>query len=136
MTEGNFRVIASDLLSTWQTRLRLDHWTIDTEFNADIDPSANAMIHVWGARNFATLKFPKEANEYEPETLELCIIHELVHLHLCRIHETVERMCSWQSTEFQNLIITEVINKVELATDALSTAIQEIASTLKEGNNG
>jgi len=110
MTEGNFRVMALGLLSTWQTRLKLDHWTIDIEFNADIDPSANAMIHVWGARNFATLKFPKEANEYEPETLELCIIRELVHLHLCRI--------------------------VELATDALSTAIQEIASTLKEGNNG
>lgn len=109
------------LVEKWQVKLDLAHWTIDIEFNADLPSDVKAQINPLPTRHYATISFPKGVTE--DNEVELDIIHELTHLHLCRIHETIERMCSWQSREFQDIIDEEVRNKIELATDAISTAI-------------
>lgn len=117
------------LIEEWQLKLKLNHWTIDIEFNAELPDDAKAQIDPISTRNYAIIRFPEDVTD--DKEVELDIIHELLHLHLCRIYETVERMCSYHSREFQNIINEEVRNKVELATDAISTAISEFASTIK-----
>lgn len=115
------------LVKEWQRRLKLDHWTLEIELDADLPEGISASITPLDARYCALLKLPKQATEYDNEELETCVIHELLHLHLYHIHKTVERLCQWHSREFQDIIYTEVVNEVELATDAISTAIYGVA---------
>jgi hypothetical protein len=109
----------------WQKRLRLQHWTIAINWDKATDNTVAAMIDPIKGRYWANMYFCDDWDTIEPERMNNFIAHELVHLHLNEIYNKANEIVSNCSYELKENLKKMLRQEIELATDALSTAISK-----------
>lgn len=81
--------LVKELVKKWLPRLGLSHWIINIKFTSGIlagDPQCEATIHDDLKYLEADLEIFKPFWKHDLENQEKNIVHELVHLMLCRLH--------------------------------------------------
>jgi hypothetical protein len=77
-------------VSVWQERLQLAHWKITFDPSATLIESDLGNIDRHDPYDYATLKLNTGYAAWTRRDLNLVIVHELMHLHSCRVEYAVE----------------------------------------------
>jgi hypothetical protein len=74
----------------WLERLQLAHWTVTFDPSAPLVESDLGNIERHDPYDYATLKVNTGYTAWTRRDLNLVIVHELMHLHSCRVEYAVE----------------------------------------------
>lgn len=81
MTPAQQKKQLTRIITTWRSRLALDHIVMDIEWGAEPDdPDALASVLPSDLYDHATLRFRDDWSEHDLEMLNRIVVHELLHI--------------------------------------------------------
>lgn len=127
MTEAALRDVADYTLSL-QERFGLGDWEVDiSKLPLDDDDDAFAEVRALFGQRRATIHLCREWATIEPKKRRRLILHELAHLHLDSPFRYLEETLPTLVGKPAATALTDAVHeRVELAVDAISTALAEL----------